>query len=521
MAKLSYIIFLLLTLITANSQAAVSVFSVTRIQLNDFSAFPELEITRKSVEDYLALQVKQQQGQFTLNELHLVADDFSLWLQSKGLTFSYAYLPPQKINNQSVSLTMVVGRLDGVSILGSGTDQQPRFTEPFAPLVGHAIKQQEMEQELLLLSDYPSHHVFGYYSKGRRLGTSRLNLKLSDKPLVDLVLRGDNYGTVQTGEYRALAQLQLNDPFGLEDKLVVGYLYSAQPENSQYGYFSYQAPVGNARHWLSITLSNNQFDIAGGFEALNTNGDARIYQLDWLYKAVRSYQHNRFLTLSMARKENNISSTQSGIFIDRTETSHNATVSWQEQLTSTHWYLQQEFQLNVIGGQVEYIRNFQKESFWKLKAHYHFNKQFAPNSWAASQFRLLAYVQLADEYLPSIEKLPLTGPFAIRSFQPGLISSDRGAYVSAEYQIGVDNAAERWFYVHPYIFAEVAQGQQLTFEHEVFNDISLASLGAGVRMKLTPWATLTGSWATTQKGDFGLYGQKDGQQIYAALAINL
>ena len=207
----------------------------------------------------------QQQG-FTIGRLENVANDVTDILRDGGFILSLAYLPEQSVENQTVSISVLSGRLEQVTVDGNSRYSVDRLLAPFDSLMGAPVVKGDVERSILAVRNYPGLSTSAVFSPGDALGGSKLTLRVSEDPF-DFAFIADNHGTESTGENRLRADLYFNNLFGAADSLTANILQTFDPAENTYGGVLYEVPFFGHDNRLSLAYSRNSFEVAQGFAA--------------------------------------------------------------------------------------------------------------------------------------------------------------------------------------------------------------------------------------------------------------
>lgn len=201
-----------------------------------------------------------------------------------------AFLPAQEINQGRVQLHVVEARLGKVTWAGATKRVQPEMLDTLVRAqlqTGEAIRQDQLERALMLLSDMPGLSSSASFSQGEQAGQTDLVIDVGDKPQVVGQMGLDNMGSHLTGLARLTANLNVNSPLQRGDLLSLSAL---KTEGSHYTRVAYTLPMGNDGWRVGAHASEMGYDAMSGTQSFK--GNAATLGLDASYPLLRSQQKN-------------------------------------------------------------------------------------------------------------------------------------------------------------------------------------------------------------------------------------
>ena len=247
--------------------------------------------TRFSEGDLIAVSQFKPNTILTLRDLRRLAARITDFYNASGYFVARAYLPAQQAKDGSVTIAVVEGHYDKVSV-----DNRTNLSTGVARSVlsglnsGDIVTAAPLERRLLLLSDIPGVVVQSTLSPGDRVGTSDLDVKLTPGRRITGSLEADNGGDLYTGVYRGGATVYLNDPLGLGDLASVRFLTSGEGLNYVRG--AYQLPVAGAT--VGVAYASFWYHLGDTFESLHADGNEQIASAYASYPLIRSRNDNLY-----------------------------------------------------------------------------------------------------------------------------------------------------------------------------------------------------------------------------------
>lgn len=274
----------------APGAASVAV-RVDNLRFTGSHVYPEAEL--------LAITRFSPGSTLTLADLNAMAARITERYRSSGYFVARAYLPAQDISGHVVTIAVVEGNYGKVTLRNNTrlADRVPnRALEGLEP--GDVITIEPLEHRLLLLSDLPGVVVSSTLVPGERAGTSDLIVDVAPGRRITGLVEVDNAGNPYTGEVRAGALVNFNNPLGLGDVLSLRALSSGHGLN--YGRLAYQLPVGPAT--VGVSYSRLEYELGKQFADLGANGTAEVASVYGSLPLIRSRRSNLYLGLAYEDK---------------------------------------------------------------------------------------------------------------------------------------------------------------------------------------------------------------------------
>ena len=377
----------------------------------------------------------------TFRELEAVASDITAYYRKQGYFGATAYLPAQAIKNGVVEIAVVEGRLGKLNLkLDPTLRLKERVIQGYLdhipkdrPLTGRDI-----ERALLLLNDLPGISVSGVLEPGGEAGTGDLDVTVKEGALVSGSVTVDNLGARSAGEHRLGAEVSLNDPLRIGDKLSLRGLTAQAGRLDNVG-ATYTLPVNTLGTKAEFSYSSLNYRLGGDFAALDASGSASVAGARLSHALIRSRGLNLIgqFGFDAKRLEDRIGATDN-VFDKRLENWTLRVVAdsiddWLGggtnalALSVTHGRLfldtesQKTFDAGALGRQSQ--GRFEK---W--------NYSFIRQQVIAPQWSLYAALngQSATKNLDSSEKFSLGGPYGVRAFPVSEAAGDEGVTANLE-----------------------------------------------------------------------------------------
>lgn len=467
--------------------SGVEKIPVYGIELVDFVSHPEQGIDQQEVIDLAFGQLATLGYRASLDELHGIADALTRYMRERGLQFSYAYLPEQRLDGGTLQIRFVEGKLGDIKVLKANSDgERDALSRQFDDLLGEPIIQDEFEERMRWLQAEPNLDVFGYFSRGSAVGESRLNLRVKrfEHWMVDL--SADNYGTSSTGRYRTIVQATLFNPANRLDTLSLGVLHTFGRQNAEsntYGFLGYDLPLWNLNHRLGLSVGNNLFQVGGDFAALDLEGDARTASMEYSHRYYFGNRSQQFWGLTALYKTTDFSSVLNDPLLEQDEEIRGGSLFWRLFGVSRSGQSRVGVAATHTGGeyQTDGVTGDGKESFHKEELSFSGETAVGWGKAMGSQWRLTVRGQYTIDPLPVSEQASFSGAYAVRSIEAGFFGADRIAIANAEWRLPwlLPAPGSGAWRLTPLLIADAGYGEKLN-PREVSDRVNAWGWGVGL-----------------------------------------
>lgn len=409
---------------------------------------------------WLVRQQKENRG-LTLGQIEEIAQKITQFYREKGFFLAKVYIPEQEVRDGIVGLTLLEGKLGKVTISNNKHYDSDFIISTFNTLLYQPVTEQQIEQKLYLLNDYPGLNLYGFFKAGDQIGDTHLKLDVREEKWWTGTLRLDNHGSELTGLYRGFVQFQLHNPLGLADDVTIGALQSTSPDNATYGLFRYKVPLFTEQLYLGLNYSRNQFaidDADQAIGALELSGETSIADITFEYAYLRSRTENLKFAFKYAEKESFLDSSL--VPQDDSSQAVELSANW-DSLDQVAKSLHQ-VKASVSAGEVETrttISTIQIDpDYRKLNLSYSM-LSFVTVPWTEdtpSRLILKSDAQYTKNVLAPVDQMSLAGPNAVRAYTTTSTAADRGVYIGLDWIFNMPRALD--FAITEHVgFAQVAQ----------------------------------------------------------------
>jgi hemolysin activation/secretion protein len=384
-------------------------------------------------------------SELTLSDLRTIAMKIADYYHRNGYFVARAYLPAQDIKDGVVTIVVIEGRYGKITLRNESNLSDGLANHLLGGLnSGDPVASTPLESRLLLLSDLPGVRVKSTLTPGASAGESDLLVDVTPGQRVTGSVDADNAGNRYTGEYRAGATVNLNNPTGHGDVASLRVLTSGPGLN--YARASYQMQFGKAK--VGVAYSYLAYALGREFESLHAHGTANVASVFGSYPLIRSRNNNLYAQMSYDEKT----------FQDKVDVTSSVTDKKAHVLTAG---LYGDFHDDIGGGgQNAYSAalstgrlDIQTPSALNIDAlTARSNGQY--NKLSLSLMRLQHVTdsvslyaaingQIASKNLDVSEKMELGGMYGVRAYPEGEAYADQGYVMTLEARLNLPKFSEK------------------------------------------------------------------------------
>ena len=406
-----------------------SVTSDVRVHVDRFEFVGNAAISTATLRQALAASVGKD---LNFGELTQVVEAVEAVYKNAGFFLAQAYLPPQKIREGVVEISISEGRLgearlEGESRVASSVvfgylDQLPKDTPLTLPL---------LERQILLINELAGGQASLDLQAGEAAGTSDVVLVQKVEDATTTRLEANNYGLPSTGENRIGATVNLNGVFNRGERITLNAMGS---DNA--GLASYSArgelPVGANGTRVFASLSRAQYSLGAAFASLKASGTADSVHAGASFPVIRSRSQNLKVQLDADASKLRDEFQASNTVLEKEGQGATLLLSY-DWLDEAYGGGSNKVDLSLRGGNMNLGTAAAAQdapptglgtagSYSKVNLTLQ-RQQTINNQWSASA---LLMGQVAGKNLDSSEKHSLGGPTSLPGYAGGEANADSG-----------------------------------------------------------------------------------------------
>ncbi|WP_157662294.1 ShlB/FhaC/HecB family hemolysin secretion/activation protein [Burkholderia ubonensis] len=455
-----------------------------------------------------AVVAPYRQRAMTFAELREVAIDVTRVLLGNGESLSYAYLPDQDIVDDVVHLAVMQGKLESAALRQNRSLVRDSVIERY---LGAGLDRdgdvRRMQDQLDRLGDLPGVGAIApELAPGRMPGGTAMTVDTEAGERLTGALIADNAGQRTTGRNRIGAQLGINSPLGLGDRLQGIAFFSpdflqrnhdSDGGSTMVGRISYDVPVGWRGTRLGAALTRVDYTVGGEqYRDSGTGGHATLFSVYGTIPLLRTPAH----TLDVETTAEFKRLSDRTLDIDNPRSVRAFTV----QLAGSR-YGAWSGNRNIVSYRIGVTRgSLTNEDDWngaatrgryvKTTQQFDFHQRLS----ARTRIHLSLNAQQTTRNLDGSEKMSLGGPYAVRAYDNDMFSADSGYIASAALHAGVPAVPGLGFSV----FYDHARATVQKFSRRKLA-LTLAGAGAGIEYAIGKHATVSFSYAMRTTGGPG------------------
>lgn len=356
----------------------------------------------------------------TFNELQEVVDNINYYYATKGYVTAKAYIPPQTLSDQTVTIALLEGTVNKLTISNNKYTSESYIKKRLNANEGDIFEIIELEKNIVDFNRYnPGIKLNANLKKGEYDGTTDIDIVAKESFPFHVVGLMDNAGRKTIGELRGGLMMYTDSLFKQRDRLTIGSYASS---HSITPFADYNIPVNKKDGRVGFTFSTSYSEIANGpYEIFDISSRSYTYSLYYTHPLIRKPNFELTSYTAANYKEGSTSFGDYRLNTDQVtslETALNARYDSKRGI----WYATQ--------GVYQAFPLFDDNSkYFKYTGSLLRLHDFGHG--IVGQFRGM-YQYSPDDYMPYIDQLQAGGLATVRGYSEGLLIGRSGYILSAE-----------------------------------------------------------------------------------------
>lgn len=397
------------------------------------SVFSKRELDR-AIESY-------RDRPLTLPELFQARSVITKLYTDRGYISSGAYIPPQELNDGTIKIAVLEGKLEEINVSGTERLSKNYISSRIETAAGQPVDVDSLLSALQLLRLDPLiDNVSAELSAGIRPGTSLLDIQVQEADAFDVSTSFSNHRSPSIGSNQRSVGLNHRNLLGFGDTFSFEY---ANTDGSNAFDFAYALPVNSQNGTIKAAYSRNSNNvIEDPFNILDIESKSRYYELNFRQPIVLKPTQELALGMSITRTE-----SETYFFDERYQLSRGADEDGKIKISAVRFF--QEF-VNRSDREVLAFRsqfNIGIDAFNSTinggdEPDSTFLSWRGQSQWVRrldEDFLLLLRgdAQLSTGSLVPLEQFRLGGVNSARGYRQDLSLGDNGLFASAELRIPI------------------------------------------------------------------------------------
>lgn len=383
------------------------------------------------------------------DQIQIAADRIKDFYNSKGFFLAQAIIPKQEIKDGVLIIFINEGKLDSKEPYKINKKNLRISEDRIKAYMDNALKdnflKDSVERGLLNINDNPGVRTSLMLEPGIDPGSTKMVLDINEGPLVQGTVSVDNYGNRYTGDLRATASVDFNNPSGIGDQ--IGILGTKAIEGDlEIKKISYNFPIGTNGLRGGAFYSIVDFKVGKELSGSRFTGKAENANLNLKYPIYRSTAESLLTNFNYDKKY--LYNATAG-----------AATSDKELDNYTLGFTYQKIDQFISGGYTQVSINFTRGDLDLSKvadslntdqgtSGYKTNGSFNKQNLQLSRIQQLPEkftlnfvgdAQFASKNLDTSEKMSLGGPSGVRAYPSGEASGDEGYRYSLDLRYSLGN----------------------------------------------------------------------------------
>ena len=442
------------------------------------SIFSDRELSQ-AVKDY-------ENRPLTLPELFQARSVITKLYTDKGYVNSGAYIPPQELDNGTVKIAVLEGKLEGINVSGTERLTPKYISSRIETAAGKPVNVESLLAALQLLRLDPLiDNVSAELSAGIKPGTSLLDIQVEEADVFNLATSFNNKKSPSVGSNQRSASFNHGNLLGLGDRF--NFTFSNTDGSNSFD-FAYSLPFNSKNGTINAAYGSNSNDVVEEpfVSQLDLESKSRYFELNLRQPIVLKPNKELAMGLSFARSESETSLNNLDFRLSR-----GANEEGETRISALRFF--QEY----VNRDDKKVLAFRSQFSVGIDAFNATNNEEGPDStffsWRGQSqwikrldedflFLLRGDVQIAGGALVPLEQFRVGGVNSARGYRQDLSLGDSGVFGSAELRVPVLRFKKIDGLVQLAPFFDIGRLWN-TDDAEIANE-TLPSLGLGVNFAM-------------------------------------
>jgi hemolysin activation/secretion protein len=221
--------------------------------------------------------VPYQGTMMSLTDAQKVADLITDLYRQKGFITSRAYIPPQTLNGNVLTIKTIEGRLGNVDVKGNKYFKTALFKRELHLTQDGYFDYSALQKSLVYINQHPDRVASTILVPGQQPGTTDVVVNVKDQLPIHAGFIYDNYGSRYTDSDRYALTLEDNNLLGFDDRMFAK-VQTSDNNYMRFGQLQYVVPVTETLNIGAYGIYSH-LQLTKEFAALQATGTAKVLGL--------------------------------------------------------------------------------------------------------------------------------------------------------------------------------------------------------------------------------------------------
>ncbi|MBN1871926.1 MAG: ShlB/FhaC/HecB family hemolysin secretion/activation protein [Candidatus Omnitrophica bacterium] len=227
--------------------------------------------------------VAQYEGkELSLEDFSAIADLITAEYRKNGYVTSFAYIPPQKVVDNTLEIAVSEGMVGNIEIDGNKNFKKELLMRYIELETGEIFNYDELRKNVNYINEHPDRNANVVLSRGAGPRETDVNINVKDRLPIHAILGYNNYNSRYVDRNKYFAELKFNNIFGLDHVASCEIQQGHTDKFHLYG-ARYTMPI-NSKNKLGGYYIYLDQKIGKELEDWNIYGEGDVYSLFYSYK---------------------------------------------------------------------------------------------------------------------------------------------------------------------------------------------------------------------------------------------
>lgn len=393
-------------------------YATKGVYIENIKVSPSEILTTEEISDIIEPHTGQN---LTFDAIKKIVDEINNLYLEKGYVTARAYVPEQTIDNETLYIELVEGKIGNVTVTNNKWTRDSYIEDRISGQKGDVFDIVQLEEDVLNFNRYTTGVELSANLKPgeETLGTTDIELHAREKIPFHITGIFDNAGRDTIGKLRGGVMVQHDSLFGFRDKLSAG-MYASHHSITPFA--DYNIPVNKKDGRVGFMFSSSNARIRNGnYSMFNIKSQSYVYSLYFNQPIIRKPYMELASFSALNYKQATTTFDGYDLYTDKI-TSAQTGLNFRYDTKKGIWYMNQN---------VYYAFPIFKDNSNYLKLEGGLVRLHDFGHGIVGQFRA-NYQWIPQDVIPYIDQYQGGGLSSVRGYSEGLLIGKTGYFVSTE-----------------------------------------------------------------------------------------